>query len=612
MVLAIILAGYLLILIDVSILMAALPRIRDHLHFSDTGLSWAQNAYTLAFGGLLLLGARAGDLLGRRRTFVLGIGLFTAASLAVGLAQSPAWMIGARAVQGVGAAILAPSTLALLSTSFPEGSQRTRAMAAYGALAGIGTSTGLILGGVLTETLSWRYGFFLNVPVGIAAMLAAPRYLHETERHSGRLDLVGALSSTLGASALVYGIVRSADAGWGDAVTLAASAAGAALITFFVANQARAAQPLMPLRLFASRQRAGAYAARFLFNSVLLSFFFFMTQYLQGVSGYSPLQAGLAFLPVTAAAFAAAALTQRLGRRLSNDVLAIAGCAAMLIGTAWMSRISMSTAYVVGVALPMIIFGIGQGLGLSALTTAGMAGVAPQDAGVAGALVNVAHHLGGALGLGVLITAFDAAGAGAHGPREVLADRVSAALTAGTVFLVLALAVTLLARPRARSSSVERSGGRSARPAPEASTRARRSRLTFYSQPRATRHADHAQLPRHDPRPGRLVHRLGVHRHHRHAHRAVPPRRRSRPLHARRPHGLAHPPLRPDDLRHRGHRALPARRRADRGHQARRPRLLRGRREPLARCRPQPLHDPHRDARSRRQRQPSRVGAPRH
>jgi MFS family permease len=199
-VLAIILAGYLLILIDVSILMAALPRIHADLGFSATGLSWAQNAYTLTFGGLLLLGARAGDLLGRRRTFMLGIGLFTLASLAVGLAQSPAWMIAARAVQGAGAATLAPSTLALLSASFPEGSARTRAMAAYGALAGIGTSFGLIVGGVLTETLSWRYGFFLNVPVGLAAILAAPRFLDETDRHAGRLDVTGALSSALGAA----------------------------------------------------------------------------------------------------------------------------------------------------------------------------------------------------------------------------------------------------------------------------------------------------------------------------------------------------------------------------------------------------------------------------
>jgi MFS family permease len=268
MVLAIILTGYLLILIDVSILMAALPRIHADLGFSATGLSWAQNAYTLTFGGLLLLGARVGDVLGRRRTFMLGVGLFSAASLAVGLAQSQAWMIAARAVQGIGAATLAPSTLALLSAGFPEGTQRTRAMAAYGALAGIGTSFGLIVGGVLTEALSWRYGFFLNVPVGLAAILAAPRFLDETDRHAGRLDITGALSSTVGASALVFGIVHSADAGWTAGSTIAALAAGGALLAFFATNQRRAEQPLMPLGLFADRRRAGAYAARFLFNAV--------------------------------------------------------------------------------------------------------------------------------------------------------------------------------------------------------------------------------------------------------------------------------------------------------------------------------------------------------
>src|SRR3954465_13126362 len=205
-VLAVILVGYLLILIDVSILMAALPTIHRDLGFSPTSLSWAQNAYTLTFGGLLLLGARAGDLLGRRRTFLLGIGLFTVASLFVGLAQSPAWMIAARAVRGIGAAMLAPSTLALLSASFPEGTQRTRAMAAYGALAGIGTAFGLIVGGVLTSALSWRWGFFLNVPVGLAATVAAPRVVAETEPHAARLDVLGALCSTAGATALVFGI----------------------------------------------------------------------------------------------------------------------------------------------------------------------------------------------------------------------------------------------------------------------------------------------------------------------------------------------------------------------------------------------------------------------
>src|SRR3954449_771309 len=453
-VLGIILTGYLLVLIDVSILMAALPSIRADLGFSDTSLSWAQNAYALTFGGLLLLGARAGDLLGRRRTFVLGIGVFTAASLAVGLAQSPAGMIVARAVQGIGAAALAPSTLALLSTSFPGGEQRSRAMAAYGALAGIGTAAGLIIGGALTEALSWRYGFLLNVPIGLAAIVAAPRHLDETVRHAGRLDVPGALSSTLGAAALVFGIVHSADAGWGHDTTIVALALGTLLIAVFVSGQARAAQPLTPLRLFADRGRAGAYTARFLFNGVLVSFYFFMTQYLQGVRDYTPLQAGLAFLPVTAAAFAAATLTSRLSRRLGNETLAVAGVAAMLIGTAWTSRVGPDTPYVAGIAVPMVIFGVGQGLGLSALTTGGMAGVAAQDAGVAGGLVNVAHHLGGALGLGILVTVFDAAGGLGDTPHALLAHRVSAALTVAVAFLALALAVTLLTRPR-RSAAAQ-------------------------------------------------------------------------------------------------------------------------------------------------------------
>ena len=455
LVLAVILVGYLLVLIDVSILMVALPRIHHDLGFSPTSLSWAQNAYTLTFGGLLLLGARAGDLLGRRRTFIAGIAVFAVASLAVGLAGSPAWMIGARAVQGVGAAMLAPSTLALLSTSFPEGPQRTRAMAAYGALAGIGTSIGLILGGALTQAVSWRVGFFLNVPVGLTAILAGPRLLEETDRHPGRLELGGALSSTLGTGALVYGIVRSADAGWPDAVTVIALAVGLLLVGIFVAGQTRSPQPLMPLRLFKNRGRAGAYAARFLFNGALLSFFFFMTQYLQGVNGDTPLQAGLAFLPVTVAAFAAAAATPRLLRRASTTRLSALGCAAMLIGTVWISQASVNPAYLTGIVMPMIVFGIGQGLGLSTLTTAGMAGVAPKDAGVAGGLVNVAHHTGGALGLGVLVTVFAAAGSGAHTPQALLADRVSASLSGAAILVALALIVTVITHTRSPRAAVD-------------------------------------------------------------------------------------------------------------------------------------------------------------
>jgi EmrB/QacA subfamily drug resistance transporter len=452
-VLGTILVGYLMVVVDVSILMAALPRIHRDLGFSATSLSWVQNAYTLAFGGLLLLGARAGDLLGRRRTFVCGIGLFAAASLAVGLAQSPAWMIAARAVQGTGAALLAPSTLALLSTSFPEGRDRTRAMAAYGAFSGIGTSLGLILGGVLTQTLSWRFGFFLNIPVAIVAMIAAPRLLGETPRHEGRLELPGALSSTLGVATLVFGIVRSSEAGWTNAVTVLALVGGLGLIGLFVADQRSSPLPIMPLRLFADRERAGAYATRFLFNGALLSFYFFMTQYLQGALGFSPLQDALAFMPITAAAFLVAIATPRMLRRSSNTLLSAIACAAMLAGVLWMSRVSVGTVYLVGIALPMVVFGVGQGLGLSTLTTAGIAGVSGKDASAAGGLVNVAHHTGGAVGLAILVTVFASAGSSTDPRGVLLAERVSASLVGAAVLLALALAVTLATHPRIRRRS---------------------------------------------------------------------------------------------------------------------------------------------------------------
>jgi MFS family permease len=229
-VLAIILASYLMIVLDISIVITALPKIHRGLHFSATSLSWVQNAYTLAFGGLLLLGARAGDIFGRRRMFITGLAFFTVASLGVGVAQSAAWLLIFRALQGVGAAVLAPSTLALLSTNFGGGEERTRAVAYYGAVAGIGASLGLVLGGVVTDLISWRIGFFINVPIGIAMIVAARRYLAETERRSGQLDARGALASTLGMTALVYGIVRSADAGWTDTGTLAALAAGVLLL----------------------------------------------------------------------------------------------------------------------------------------------------------------------------------------------------------------------------------------------------------------------------------------------------------------------------------------------------------------------------------------------
>jgi EmrB/QacA subfamily drug resistance transporter len=347
-VLAIILASYTMIVLDISIVITALPKIHDTLGFSATALSWVQNAYLLAFGGLLLLGARAGDLVGRRRMFIIGLGLFTLASVAVGAAQSEAWLIAARAVQGVGAAILAPSTLALLQTSFPEGPERTRAVAYYAAVAGVAATVGLVVGGIFAGLLSWRVGFFINAPIGIAMMLAAPRYLPETERRPGELDAAGAISSTVGMTALVYGIVRSAGAGWNDPLTLAALAAGVVLLALFVVNERRAPQPIMPLRLFASRERTGAYAARLLFLGAMAPFWFFTTQFLQNVAGYSPVQAGLAFLPTTVVNFAAAMAVPRLTRRFGNATVLVAGLAISLIGMAWLGRLSAHTPYLTG------------------------------------------------------------------------------------------------------------------------------------------------------------------------------------------------------------------------------------------------------------------------
>jgi len=447
-VLGIILASYLMIVLDISIVIAALPKIHDGLGFSVAGLSWVQNAYTLAFGGLLLLGARAGDLLGRRRMFVTGLALFTAASLAIGLAPSPTWLIAARAVQGVGAAVLAPSTLALLSTSFREGPERTRALGYYAAVAGVGASVGLVLGGVVTDLVSWRVGFFLNVPLGIALMLTARRFLPETERRPGRLDLPGALSSTLGLSALVYGLVRSAEAGWSDPVTDSSLAAGALLVVLFVLHERRAQQPILPLRLFASRERAGAYAARVLFLGAMVGFWFFTTQYLQGVLGYSPAGAGVAFLPTTLVNFAAAVTVPRLTGRFGNGRLLVTGLTIALLGAAWLSQLTVHTPYLTGIALPMILIGLGQGLCLAPLTAAGIVGVNAEDAGAASGMVNVAHQLGGSLGLAVLVTVAAVAGHATADARELLAHRVAVSFAAGALMLAAAAVVAVVTRPR--------------------------------------------------------------------------------------------------------------------------------------------------------------------
>jgi EmrB/QacA subfamily drug resistance transporter len=458
-VLGIILATYLMIVLDISVVIAALPKIHQALHFSPTGLSWVQSAYTLSFGGLLLLGARLGDILGRRRMLVVGIGLFTAASLAGGLAPSAAWLLGARAVQGVGAAIAAPSTLALLTTTFREGQARTRAIAYYSAVAGGGGSVGLVLGGMLTDWLSWRWGLFINVPIGLAVIGLAPRYLPETERRSGRFDLTGAVTSTLGMTTLVYGFVRAASDGWSDRSTVTSFVAGGLLLAAFGLTEARAEQPITPLHLFASRQRSGAYGARVLVTGAMFSTFFFLTQFMQGVGGYSALEAGLAFLPMTAVMFAMGRAVPLLTPRIGSARLLTGGLIIAVTGLAWLSRLSEGTHYFPGIALPLALLGIGIGLAFTPLTAAGIAGVAPGDAGAASGLLNVAQQLGGSLGLGILITVFASAtrsaaqhppaGGSAHAEasRE-LAHAVATSLTGSAVLLSLALAVVVVVMRR--------------------------------------------------------------------------------------------------------------------------------------------------------------------
>lgn len=448
--LAVILGAYLMIVLDTSIVITALPSIHRSLRFSAAGLSWVQNAYTLTFGGLLLLGARAGDLLGRRRLFGVGIGLFTAASMVGGLAPSAGVLLAARAAQGVGAAIAAPAALALLTTSFPEGRERNRAIALYSAVVGAGGSIGLVLGGMLTQWASWRWGLFINVPVGAALLWLGPRVLPETQRRSGHFDLAGAVSSTLGMTALSYGFVRAAADGWNDTLAVGSFVAGAALLTLFVLAERRAAQPVMPLRLFASRERSAAYLGRMLVVSGMFGMFFFVTQFLQGVLDFSPLRAGLAFLPTTALMFVATQLAPRLASRLGQARLLAAGIAIAFAGMAWLSRLTVSAHYFPQLAIPMALLGIGIGMAMTPLTALGIHDVDRDDAGAASGLVNVSQQVGASLGISILVTRYAAAAHATTGAENALAHGVAAALTGSAAFLALALVVVSVALRRRR------------------------------------------------------------------------------------------------------------------------------------------------------------------
>ena len=457
-VLAVILGCQLMMTLDASIVTTALTHIKQELGFTDSSLSWIQNSYVLVFGGLLLLGARAGDLAGRRRVFVAGIALFTAASLLAGIAPSAEVLIAARALQGLASAFAIPSTLALLITSFPAPEERSRAIAIYSAVIGAGASVGIIVGGVFTQYVSWRWGLLVNIPIGILILSLSPRYLPETERRPGRIDIPGALAITVGMSALVYGLVEAAEAGWGSAYTLVPLAAAVVLIVAFVLIEMRQKQPIVPLRLFASVQRTGAYLGRILIVGAMFSTFYFLSQYLQTVRGYSPLMTGFAYIPITAMFFAMVYVVRFLAPRIGKPVLLVASLVVAFAGMAWLSRIDATTEYFPQIVLPLIVLGIGQGIAIILFTDFGMADIDPTDAGAASGLVNTAHQVGGSIGLALLTVIY---GAAVHDDQghvaSAAAQGYSAVFQVATIFYAAAAVVglaILIAQRRATPQDV--------------------------------------------------------------------------------------------------------------------------------------------------------------
>lgn len=395
-ILAIILISYFMILLDNSIIFTGTVKIAAELNLSQTTLSWVTNAYSLTFGGLLLLGGSIGDIIGRKRVFMIGLTVFAVGSLLVGLANSAVMIILARAFQGIGSAILAPTTLALLMDSF-SGEARTRAIAAYGATAGIGASIGLVIGGIFASLLSWRDGFFINVPIAIIMIGLTVLFIPTTQAtQAKRLDLIGALTSIIGMTALVYSLV-------GQQGRLLALLVAVVAIAAFIWQEARTKQPMMPLRLFADCERLGGYIARFFYLGAMLSMWFLTPQIMQTHLGFTPLQAGIGFFPLTVVNFIVALQVSKLTKRFGNTKLLTVGIATTAIGMCALGFFSEQVGYALGIAVPMILMGIGQGLTLSPLTVAGVANTLPADAGAASGVVNMVHQIGGSIGMSFIV-----------------------------------------------------------------------------------------------------------------------------------------------------------------------------------------------------------------
>ncbi len=402
--LALLAASQFVVVLDASITNVALPSIGRALDVSQESLSWVVNAYVLTFGGLLLLGGRLADLLGRRRIYMAGLVLFAIASLAGGLAQDETMLVVARAVQGIGAALLSPAALSILTATFTEGAERNRALGVWGAVAGAGGAAGVLFGGLLTEYLSWRWVFLVNVPVAALAVVLAPRLVPESrdEREREGFDLAGAFTVTVGVGLLIYALVDANDAGWGSAQTLGLIALALALLGAFVAIEARSRSPLMPFDIFASRTRSGAYLTGLLVGASLFSMFFFISLYMQQVLGWDALKSGLAYLPLAITIILAAGGAAQLVGRIGFKPVVVAGLLFVAAGLFLFSRISVDGSFGGDVLIPSLLAAVGLGFSFVPVTIGGTTGVRADEAGLASGLINAGQQIGGALGLAVL------------------------------------------------------------------------------------------------------------------------------------------------------------------------------------------------------------------
>src|SRR4051812_25784245 len=445
-------AAQFMVILDVSIVNVALPSIRRDLGFSATELQWVVNAYTLTFAGFLLLGGRAADLLGRRRVFVFGLVLFALASLAGGLSTTQEMLVAARALQGVGGAVVAPATLSILTTSFAEGDERNRALSAWGAMGGAGGAAGALLGGLLTEAFGWEWILFVNLPIGIGAAIAAQRFIEEGRpAPAGRrhFDAAGAITVTVALIVLAYGIVRTDVNGWGSLETLATLGAGLLLLGGFLLIEGRLSRrPLVPLRIFSSRMLTGANVVVFLLGASVFAMWYFVSLYLQQVLGYSPIEAGLAFLPMTASIIIGSMLAARTVARVGAGTMLAIGMGLAGVGMLLFARAAPDGTYLSDVLVPALLVAIGIGLSFVPVTIAAVAGVRAEEAGLASGLINTSRQVGGSLGLAVLATLAtqrtDALGAG----LGALTAGYHRAFEVGALFAFgAALAALLIVRP---------------------------------------------------------------------------------------------------------------------------------------------------------------------